>query len=340
MSGSDRAGSDRAAGQRPLALPDLGTRTGAPTCGRPRGGWYISARPRCDVWARWYGPIVERFRTWASNEPALRAALIVGSQARNTEPADEWSDLDVVIFHDHPEQLIGATDWIGEFGEVVLTMVEPTAVLASRERRVLYSDGKEVDFAVFPSEAMTFVAHSPQGLTVLERGYEVLLDKDGQLTLPLTVPRSGGRDRQGLPSEEEFQSVVADFWYHVQWAAKKLRRGELWTAKMGCDGYLKRLLVRMIEWQTTVRHGNEVDVWHDGRFLDRWAEPGVRARLPDTFARYDPRDVARGLDQTGRLFSDLAREVASRGPWVYPERAESVVRTLVTDTLRAVGGTP
>ena len=288
------------------------------------------------MWARWYGPIVERFRIWATENPAVRAALIVGSQARTSEPADEWSDLDLVIFHNDPEQLIGSTGWIGQFGDVVLTTVEPTAVLGSRERRVLYADGKDVDFAVFPSVGIRFIAQSPEGLSVLERGYEVLVDKDGALPKPVALLKSPGGSQRKLPGEEQFQATVADFWYHVLWAVKKLRRGELWTAKMVCDGTIKLLLLRMIEWQTTLRHRGQTDVWHDGRFLDRWAEPEVRARLPGTFAQYDREDLARALDETGRLFSDLAREIAKSRSWIYPVKAESVVRALAEATFKDV----
>ncbi len=290
------------------------------------------------MWARWYGPFVERFRAWATREPAVRAALIVGSQARTDEPADEWSDLDLVIFHNAPEQLLGSAEWVGQFGEVVLTTVEPTAVLGSRERRVLYSDGKDVDFAIFPSSALAFVAQTPDGLAILARGYEVLLDKDALLPDRAALLGRLERDSPTLPSADQFQAVVADFWYHVPWAAKKLRRGELWTAKMVCDGYLKLLLLRMIEWQTVLRHGPGADVWHRGRFVDRWAEPEVHARLPGTFARYDRGDLARSLEETGRLFSDLAHEVARRGKWTYPEKAESVVHALVAHTLNDVRG--
>ena len=84
---------------------------------------------------------------------------------------------------------------------------------------------------------------------------------------------------------------------------------------MGCDGYLKRLLLRVIEWQTILRRRGDTEVWHDGRFVDRWAESDVRTRLPDTFAQYDPKDDARGLTATGRLFSDLARELVRRRGW-------------------------
>jgi aminoglycoside 6-adenylyltransferase len=286
------------------------------------------------MWARWYGPIVERFRGWAAAEPSVRAAMIVGSQARTIEPADEWSDLDVVIFHTSPEKLTSSPDWVGQFGTVVLTFVEPAAVLQSRERRVLYADGKDVDFAVFPSSALGTFAHSAEAGAVLARGCEVLVDKDLQLaTLEDAVTQQPpGQSRS--PSEEQFQAAVADFWYHVLWAAKKLRRGELWTAKLAIDCYLKRLLIEMIEWQASVRHGKEVDVWHSGRFFDRWSDPDVRARIPATFSRYELGDLTRGLNETSQVFSEIAHEVARGHRWNHPDEAETAVRRLTELTLR------
>ena len=285
------------------------------------------------MWARWYGSIVERFRKWADSESGVRAALIVGSQARTDEPADEWSDLDIAIFHTDPARLIDSTEWFQPFGTVVLSMVESTAVGGSRERRVLYSDGKDVDFAIFPSAAIPFIAGSPEGLSVLGRGFVILLDKDHQLGEFRSVARSKAPESLGLPTEEEFRANVSDFFYHLLWAAKKLRRGETWTAKMGCDGYLKLLLVRMIEWSTVASAPTKVDVWHDGRFLDRWAPPEVRARLPATFAQYETRDLSRALGETNLLYSQLAHQVAGRLGWSYPTEAEEAVWKLVHRTM-------
>ncbi len=285
------------------------------------------------MWARRYGAIVERFRAWAAEDPAVRGALIVGSQARTQEPADEWSDLDIVIFHTEPERLVAATDWVGRFGEVAVTMVEETAVLGGRERRVFYADGRDVDFAVFPAAALEFVPHVPEGQAILARGFAVLIDKDGHLSAINGPPPRPARAEPPIPGEAEFRAVVSDFWYHVQWVAKKLRRGELWTAKMGSDAYLKQRLLRVIEWQTALRRPGAVDTWHDGRFLDRWAEADVRARLPGTFARYERADLARGLGETERLFSDLAREIAERCHWQYPDFEETAVRAYVGRTL-------
>jgi len=285
------------------------------------------------MWARWYGSIVERFRSWATEDSSVRAAMIVGSQARTTEPADEWSDLDLVVFHTEPEKLIASMEWFRRFGTVVLSMVEPTAVLNNKERRVIYSDGRDVDFAVFPASYLPYVARSPEGAAVLSRGYHVLVDKDHQLENVPEVLAQGRRPGGRLPRAEEFEGLVADFWYHILWVAKKLRRGELWTAKMGCDGYLKRLLVPMMEWQATVHDGVKTDVWHDGRFLERWAPSFVRSRIPATFAQYDSKDVKRALRETGQLFSLLAREVATATGARYPADAEAKVWTLVDRTL-------
>ena len=39
-----------------------------------------------------------RVVTWAESQPSIRAILVVGSRARRDFPADEWSDLDLMIF--------------------------------------------------------------------------------------------------------------------------------------------------------------------------------------------------------------------------------------------------
>lgn len=57
-----------------------------------------------------------------------------------------------------------------------------------------------------------------------------------------------------LLSMDEFYNMVNDFLYHIIWASKKIQRGELWTAKMCIDAYLKRYLLRVMEMYTiTVR---------------------------------------------------------------------------------------
>ena len=47
---------------------------------------------------RAYEPIIERFVAGPHTEDGIRAAVVIGSGARTDHPADEWADLDIVIW--------------------------------------------------------------------------------------------------------------------------------------------------------------------------------------------------------------------------------------------------
>jgi hypothetical protein len=183
-----------------------------------------------------YDRLIGRFVTWAEAEPDVRAAFVVGSRARVDTPADEWSDLDLVIVMTDPNRLLRRSEWLRNLGTVWVTYLEPTAVGAGMERRVLFEGGLDVDFVPTPLDLTTQIAEHgwPSDLVaVARRGIRFVLDKDG---LASRLPALPEAPRAVAPSEDQYASTVDDFWYHTVWVAKKLRRGELWTAKMGCDG--------------------------------------------------------------------------------------------------------
>lgn len=166
--------------------------------------------------------------------------MIVGSRARTADrPADEWSDLDIAVFSENPEELLSNYGWLEEIGPYWLTFLEPSGAGHGMERRVLFEGGFDVDFAVFPVAAlpnMTSENASPDVADTLRRGIKVILDKES------LMKGLGVRKEPSVavkpPSQEEFTQLVSDFLYHAVWTAKKLRRGELWTAK---DGEMERL---------------------------------------------------------------------------------------------------
>ena len=120
-------------------------------------------------------------------------------------------------------------------------------------------------------------------------------------------------------TETEYVNMVNDFCFHVIWASKKILRGELWSAKMCLDAYLKNYLLKMIEMYSVYIH--DVDVWHDGRFLDRWADDKIKEALTKCFAHYDREDMISALLETNKLFSQLAKDVAEIRNFNYPENA-------------------
>jgi len=284
-----------------------------------------------------YERLSDRFVRWAQAEDNIRAAIVIGSRARTDHPADEWSDLDVIILANDPESYWASADWLHNVGVPWLTFIEPLPDGSGFERRVLFEGGLDVDFApdpVAPFRRMLDEGHFGGLLAdLIRRGVRFLVDKEGfakRLEQIPTVPPP-----YKPPTEPEFLNLVHDFWYHTVWTAKKLRRGELWTAKSCCDSYLKQLLRRMLEWHTRARRGASIDTWMRGRFLEAWADPRAVAALPKVFAHYDEADVWRALLATMALFHWLALETAEALGYTYPsfgeDRAVEIVEHLHTN---------
>jgi aminoglycoside 6-adenylyltransferase len=246
---------------------------------------------------------------WARTRVDVRAAVVVGSHARADVPADRWSDLDVILIVDDPRPYGADAGWVTEFGVPVLTFLEPTAVGDQLERRVLYESGEDVDFPLIPMSALDRLESSDNATDLLRRGFRVLVDEIG---LEARLRRIEATTRTvAPPTQPELTGQASDFWYHALWTAKKLRRGEVFTAIECLDGYMKARLVTLLEWHARAIDPS-VDPWHAGRFLERWADPGALSALEGAFAHYDLRDVARALWETIDLWQGLEEETARR----------------------------
>lgn len=232
--------------------------------------------------------LIERFVPCARAREDVRAAVIVGSRARSEYPADEWSDLDIIVITTDPARYLTSADWLSDLGNVWITFVEPTATGGGMERRVLFEKGVDVDFSIVPEGAARQLAQVEVPLEIadiIRRGTQVLLDKDGLLNQLASV--SVKTVTRSPPTQQEFLEKINDFLYHAVWTAKHMRRGELWWAKSCCDSYMKRLLLRMIEWHAHATMGWDYDTWHGGRFLEQWADQRVITALRSSFAHYD-----------------------------------------------------
>lgn len=276
---------------------------------------------------RAYDALIEQVAAWAETQSNIRAVLIVGSRARTEHPADAWSDLDLVVFATDPQVYLDDASWPAHFGEVWLTFLEETAVGGGVERRVLYRDGLDVDFSIFPVSQLEQLL-AGEAAAVLARGVRVVLDKDGQAQHLIAAAPASPAMRE-LPTRAAFLQDVQDFWYHAVWIAKKLRRGEVWTAVRCCNGLLPAHLLQMIEWQARAAKGAAHDTWHQGRFLEEWADPHALAELRGVLTHYDAEDTWRALSAVMDLYRRLTHEVAVKLDYPVPAAAEEHATALV-----------
>ncbi len=289
-----------------------------------------------------YETLIGRFVAIARADDNIRAALVIGSRARTDHPADEWADLDVIVFAREPARLLDDTSWLRHIGPFVLTFVEETAGGGDRERRVLFANGSDVDFAVLPlSHIARFRAALKDGrsgdeivtgaATAFGRGYRTLLDKDG-LTAGLEVLTAAPLPGPTPPTPAAFDNDVNDFFYHVVWTARHLRRGERWWALGGC-GHLRVLLLRMLEWHARATRGGGYDTWFRGRFLEEWADPRAVASFRSAFPRYEDGEIAATLAALLDLYARFARETAEASGFMYAAAGENYTSRLLTDVL-------
>lgn len=271
-----------------------------------------------------YDELIERHTAWAANTPDVQAALILGSRARKDHPADEWSDLDLLVFARNPDQFIDSEEWVENIAPVCLTFTERTGDGRTWERRTLYNGGLDVDVAFNPVEWLDGILQGgipPELADIIRRGVNVLVDKEGKLEGILNLPLPS-EVLFNKPAREEFVNAASNFWYHTLWSAKHMRRGEVWWAKAGVDMHLKGLLQQMIEWHAHATRGDGYDTWLCGRFMEEWADPRAMAQLSNTFAHYDVTDISRALQSTMNLYRWLENETAAIWGYSVPIEGE------------------
>ena len=232
--------------------------------------------------------------------------MLVGSQARAETPADEWSDVDIVLFVDDPRPFATEADWLAAFGTPELTFLERAVVGGGPERRVLFDDGLEVDFALFPAAAIAAAAAYPEAASTAARGYRVLYDEVG-LEAALAGRTGDGAEPRRNPAE-----IVNDFWYHALWTAKKLRRGETLSARNCLECRLKGLLLEIAR-EHALRRDPGTDTWHRDRFVEQWADPRTIDALWHSTAG-DPGTLAGALWHLCGVFDELAAETTGPVP--------------------------
>jgi aminoglycoside 6-adenylyltransferase len=282
-----------------------------------------------------YAQLERDFIAWAETQPAIYAALAIGSRARIVHPADEWSDLDLLVFTTDAAAYGSNVDWLKQFGEIWISVVNHIGP-GDPEWLVVYSDGLKIDIAfasIDPNVAFDLqqIVDASPYQDVISRGARVLFDRSlapTALHLPPIEPAP-------LPTPDQFTALIHRTWLDAMRVAKFIKRSDLWRAKRYCDGELKQHLLTMLEWHARLIDPSR-DVWHDGRFIDEWADPRALARLPHTFAAFNADDLWRALFATLDLFRSLSIEIADRLRFPYPK----LIDRRITEWLQSIRDMP
>ncbi|MCG8479222.1 MAG: aminoglycoside 6-adenylyltransferase [Spirochaetales bacterium] len=145
-----------------------------------------------------YRDIIDRLPGVAEEHDDIDAIAVVGSQSRRERPADQYSDLDLVIFCRTPGTYLDDTAWLDRFGGVVCTFTEPT-VGGYTERRVLYRDNRDIDVTVLP-------AFDTCAQDLLR---DTAMGRDATGAIPRRSPARDVYERAGYPVPETQRAEIA-----------------------------------------------------------------------------------------------------------------------------------
>ncbi len=260
-------------------------------------------------------PFLSAVVCWAEQQADIVAVVLTGSRARPEGPVDASSDYDVELFTRAPYRYAGEA-WLEEIAPlwVCLRLTNPDGSLG---RLCFFAGGEKVDLTIRPAATLDVVAAAPTLDPLRDRGYRVLLDRTGALAV--APPPRHVAPRLAPPTQAEFLAVATEFWFEAAHLPPLLARGELWVAKHR-DWTMKRCLLRMIEWHARATDGDDLDVWHIGTRMARWAGPDVWERVHGTFGGFDAAAAWRALLASTELFADLSGEVARRWELALPDR--------------------
>ena len=256
---------------------------------------------------RYYG-FKQKLLALCASEQQIKAVIMIGSQARDYCKADEYSDVDLIIACSQPRKLLYEDTLIEKLGKPVYSFVEDT-IAGEKERRILFEGSLDVDMIILTDDSMKshLIAHSVD--EIMDSGYKLLFDRCG-IAEYLEMISVTERINYKPLSEEQFRNQANDFFFHTVWAEKKVKRGELWTAVMCINGYLKSKLLAVIEMYEHIVHGEDYDTRYSGRMIEQWSEDFIIEKLQSCFAAYSTDDLLTALDNTKQLYITLSRKCA------------------------------
>ncbi len=274
--------------------------------------------------------ILDRIVEWAQNEKAIKAMILQGSYAAGM--ADAYSDYDLAIFCSAYELYIKDERWLSKIGNVWVCVYEKVEKgdKTFPTRLVIFDGGVKVDFAFYTMDVLADLARARPLPDEYTRGYTVLIDKE---SLTTSMPPATHKERPGAkPSEQEFQTVIQEFWFEVHHVAKYLKREDLWSAKFRSGSIQDHFLLKMIEWNEQAKRNWESQVPPLGKRMHSWVDADTWKALHQVFAHFDSRDSWQGLIHTIELFRKLATDTAKRLGYSYPHDLDKNITNFISAT--------
>jgi aminoglycoside 6-adenylyltransferase len=219
-----------------------------------------------------YRDIFDQFSALVRDYEPVTGAAAIGSFVTGASGETGPGDLDLLVFASQPEELLTDSRWLSPLGRIWAATVD-RSLPALPVKRLLLDDAAQLDLFIVSPDAPSQLPALPRAVLadIARRGFEPL--KDGgpvPAGLAALAEEAGGALR-ARPSQDQFSSLVAQFWIDAVRVARRLGRGEIWAAKRIVDGPMKDALVQLRAWTIKALKGPDYETYWRGRRLEEWA---------------------------------------------------------------------
>lgn len=299
--------------------------------------------------------ILSGLKNWALKNKDIYSVIIAGSQAREHAKADEYSDLDVVVFCKNKHWYDNNPEWMSEIAVPVAYYTDKVLMNQMGNKIFFYNSmamdiifldkrlsywvylytrmrSKKIIYALIPGiikrtceDAINAFAYNVQ------RGFYCLVDKKDYDRELHYVEEKFRHKKDKFFDMKRVNFIVNKFWHHSYVMAIKMYRGDLLSARIECDNGLKICLLQLIELHTKTLRGGEFDTWHSGRRISEWGDPAFTSRLKYIYGHYDLADAWNSLEETMHLFSDVLASLHKLHPNMTVNNPEKYIHKWIDD---------
>lgn len=257
-------------------------------------------------------------KAWTRSNEDIRAALLTSSLVNPLAPVDDFSDLDIELVFLDPTPYLESKDWIDLFGDPLNVYEEGIEAFDGKHamKMVQYWDGVKVDFKIYSVEQFKAEVLADKLPEDWDIGYEILIDKEGLCkglqhpTYEVSIIKE--------PTEEEFQKIVADFFWDVTYLPKCLVRGDLFYLKFMVEKIIRvEYFIPMIEWCIGSRNQWEVTTNKYGRLFKKYLNTAEWEELGATFAGADMEENWIACGKLIDIFDRMAQAVSKVQGYFY-----------------------
>lgn len=258
---------------------------------------------------------------WESD--AVKAVILEGSRADDSQSIDDFQDFDILFLVDQIQPFLSDSGWIDVFG--------PRLIMQKPSEMDLY--GSKPDETGRYTYLMLFTDYNRIDLTLCELNwmetltlddpFEIILDKDQVLD---TLRLSQRSYDVTPPSQKGFQDCCNEFWWVVTYVAKGICRDQPFYARHIMEGPVREMFLRMLGWTAGVRHGFPVNPGKAGKLLNKFFPEEEWQVILGTCSDHHQENMWKAMFLMMDVFHEYSREVGNRLSLKYNSKEAQNVR--------------